>query len=120
VDVTGDVSTLTRIEPDLQRIGSNMYGSPQNVQVTRNGDEVTITWDQIKMTADDDRGYFFEGFVCQDTFYIWYTQDFPNQTITSFTVKDEAGCATPSSGKLYTVEKHGYSLPVEIPWIPAP
>ena len=38
---------------------------------------------------------------------------------TSYTVKDEAGCPAPSNGQLYTVEKHGYSQPVEIPW-PAP
>lgn len=120
VDVVGDVSSLKKIEPDLQRIGSNMYGPPQNVQVSRDGDEVTITWDQMRMTEDDDRGYFFEGFVCQGTAYLWYTQDFPDQTITSFTIKDEAGCAAKSYGKLYTVEKHGYSLPVELPWPPAP
>ncbi len=119
VDVVGDVSTLPKIEPDLQRIGSNMYGPPQNVQATRNGDEVTITWSQMRMTADDDRGYFFEGFVCQNGAYLWWTQDFPEQTITSFTIKDEAGCPAPSYGKLYTVEKHGYSKPVDINW-PAP
>lgn len=119
VDVVGDVSTLPKIEPDLQRIGSNMYGPPQNVQATRNGDEVTITWSQMRMTADDDRGYFFEGFVCQKGAYLWWTQDFPEQTITSFTIKDEAGCPAPSYGKLYTVEKHGYSKPVDINW-PAP
>lgn len=120
VDVVGDVSTLQKFEPDLQRIGSNMYGPPQNVQASRNEDEVTITWDQIRMTADDDRGYFFEGFVCQNGGYLWWTQDFPEQSITSFTIKDEAGCAAASYGKLYTVEKHGYSKPVDIPWPPAP
>lgn len=119
VDVVGDISTLPKIEPDLQRIGSNMYGPPQNVQATRNGDEVTITWSQMRMTADDDRGYFFEGFVCQNGAYLWWTQDFPEQTITSFTIKDEAGCHAASYGKLYTVEKHGYSKPVDINW-PAP
>ena len=120
VDVVGDVGTLPRIEPDLQRIGSNMYGPPQNVQATRNGNEVLITWSQMKMTADDDRGYFFEGFVCQNGAYLWWTQDFPEQTITSFSIKDEAGCPAPSYGKLYTVEKHGYSLPVDIAWPPPP
>ncbi|MFN3491619.1 MAG: hypothetical protein ACK40V_05300, partial [Anaerolineales bacterium] len=37
VDVVGDVSTLKKVEPNLQSIGSNMYGPPQNVQATRNG-----------------------------------------------------------------------------------
>lgn len=116
VDVVGDVSTLQRIEPDLQRIGSNQYGPPQNVQATRKGDEVTITWDQMEMTADKDRGYLIEAFVCQGGAYIWWTFSYPNQYETSYTVKDEAGCAAPSWGRIYTVEKHGFSFPTEIPW----
>jgi hypothetical protein len=116
VDVVGDVSTLKKVEPNLQSIGSNMYGAPQNVQAYRNGDEVTITWDQVEMTKDDDRGYLIEAFVCQDTFYIWWTDDLPKQDMTSYTVKDEDGCVAESYGKIYTVEKHGYSQPVDIPW----
>ncbi|HCR71048.1 MAG TPA: hypothetical protein DIW23_06360 [Anaerolineae bacterium] len=116
VDVVGDVNTIKKIEPNLLSIGSNMYGPVQNVQATRNGDEVTITWDQMEMTADDDRGYFIEAFVCQDTFYIWWTFSYPDQYETSYTVKDEDGCIAESYGKIYTVEKHGYSQPVDIPW----
>lgn len=116
VNVVGDVSTLQRIEPDLQRIGSNQYGPPQNVQATRKGDEVTITWDQMEMTADKDRGYLIEAFVCQGGAYIWWTFSYPNQYETSYTVEDEAGCAAPSWGRIYTVEKHGFSYPAEIPW----
>src|SRR5690606_13856707 len=56
VDVVGDVSTIKKVEPNLLTIGSNMYGPVQNVQATRRGDEVTITWDQMYMTEDDDRG----------------------------------------------------------------
>jgi len=119
VNVTGDVSKLAYKELDLQSIGSNMYGPPRNVTAVRNGNEVTISWDQVRMTTDDDRGYLLELFVCQDTFYKWWTDSYPDQFTTSYSVRDEAGCAQPSSGKLYTVEKHGFSEPVIIPW-PAP
>ena len=119
VVTVGAPTTLKKIEPNLQSIGSNMYGPPQNVQATRNGDEVTITWDQMQMTADKDRGYLIEAFVCQGGAYIWWTFSYPDQFETSYTVTDEAGCAAPSSGKIYTVEKHGFSQPAEIPW-PAP
>lgn len=119
VDVVGDVKTVKQVEPNLQSIGSNMYGPPQNVQATRNGDEVTISWDQMEMTADKDRGYLIEAFVCQGGAYIWFTFSYPDQYTTSYTITDEAGCAFPSSGKLYTVEKHGFSEPAIIPW-PAP
>ena len=119
VDVVGDVSLIAYRELNLQSIGTNMYGPPQNVYAVREGNKVTIHWDQVVMTTDDDRGYLIEAFVCQDGAYLWWTFSYPDQFTTSYTVKDEAGCPAPSSGKLYTVEKHGFSQPVEIPW-PAP
>ena len=95
-----------------------MYGPPTGVTAVRNGNEVIISWDQVEMTEDDDRGYLLELFVCQDTIYKWWTDSYPDQYSTSYEVRDEAGCAQPSSGKLYTVEKHGFSEPVNIPWPP--
>jgi hypothetical protein len=119
VDVVGDVSTVAYKELNLQSIGSNMYGPPGNVTAVRDGNNVTISWNKVQMTNDDDRGYLLELFVCQDTFYKWWTDSYPDQDSTSYTVRDEAGCAQPSSGNLYTVEKHGFSEPAIIPW-PAP
>jgi len=119
VDVVGDVSTVAYEELNLQSIGSNQYGPPSGVTAVRAGNQVTITWNQVKMTKDKDRGYLLELLVCQDTIYKWWTDSYPDQESTSYTVKDEAGCAQPSSGKLYTVEKHGFSEPAIIPW-PAP
>ncbi len=116
VSVVGDISTIKKVEPNLLSIGSNRYGPPRNVQATRIEDEVTITWDQVEMTNDDDRGYFIEAFVCQDGAYLWWTFAYADQFTTSYSVKDEPGCAAESYGKLYTVEKHGYSQPVDIPW----
>jgi len=118
VDVVGDVSTLAYKELNLQSIGSNMYGPPKNVSAIRDGKKVIITWDQVVMTTDDDRGYLLELFVCQNGAYIWWTDSYPDQFTTSYTVQDEAGCALPSSGKLYTVEKHGFSEAVNILWPP--
>lgn len=118
VNVVGDVSSLPKVEPDLQRIGSNQYGPPQNVQASRSGDYVTISWDQMNMTKDKDRGYLLEAFVCQGGAYIWYTESTADQYTTSITVKDEAGCAAPSTGRVYVVEKHGYSFPTDVRWPP--
>jgi hypothetical protein len=119
VDVVGDISTVRYKELNLQSIGSNQYGPPTGVTATRDGNEVTISWNQVHMSKDKDRGYLLELFVCQDTIFKWWTDSYPDQYSTSYTVKDEAGCAQPSSGKLYTVEKHGFSEPAIIPW-PAP
>lgn len=120
VDVVGDISKVNYKELNLQSIGSNQYGPPKNVHAVRDGNKVTISWDQVEMTKDKDRGYLIEAFVCQDGAYLWWTFSYPDQYSTSYTVKDEAGCSAPSSGKLYTVEKHGFSDPATIPWPPAP
>src|SRR6266540_1389996 len=119
VNVVGDISTVAYKELNLQSIGSNQYGPPGCVTAVRDGNNVTISWHQVKMTKDKDRGYLLELFVCQDTIFKWWTDSYPDQYSTSYTVQDEAGCAQPSSGKLYTVEKHGFSEPAIIPW-PAP
>jgi hypothetical protein len=119
VDVVGDISLIALKELNLQSIGSNMYGPPRGVTAVRVDNEVIISWEQVKMTKDDDRGYLLELFVCQNGNYIWWTDSYPDQFTTSYEVKDEAGCAVPSSGLLYTVEKHGFSDPVVISW-PAP
>jgi hypothetical protein len=119
VDLTGDISKIAYKEDlNLQSIGSNQYGPPTGVTAVRDGDQVTISWDQVEMTKDKDRGYLIEAFVCQDGSYLWWTFSYPDQYSTSYTVRDEAGCPVPSEGKLYTVEKHGFSKPVEIPWPP--
>jgi len=116
VDVVGDISAINYKELNLQSIGSNMYGPPKGVTAIRDGNKVTVSWEQVKMTKDDDRGYLLELFVCQDGNYLWWTDSYPDQFTTSYTVKDEAGCPSPSEGLLYTVEKHGFSEPVKIPW----
>lgn len=119
VDVVGDVSTIRTTELNLQSIGSNRYGPPVGVTAIRNGSQVTISWNPVAMTQDDDRGYLLELFVCQDGYLLWWTASYETQNKTTYTVKDEAGCPAPSSGLLYTVEKHGFSQPAVIPW-PAP
>jgi len=117
VEVSGDLETIIKLsELNLTSIGSNQYGPPKNVVATRNDSKVTITWDQMKMTDDKDRGYFLDLFVCQDGFYLWWPISFPDQFTISYTVKDEAGCPVPSQGVIYTVEKHGYSEPKTITW----
>jgi len=118
VDVVGDINTIKILEfTDRYLPGpSVLYNPPQNVSATRNDKKVTITWDMVPMTKDDDRGYFLDIFVCQGGAYLWYPVALDTRDQTSYTIKDEAGCPAPSGGKLYAVEKHGYTRPVEINW----
>jgi hypothetical protein len=116
IDVSGDITRIYLTEPDLMKVGSNQYGPPHNVSARRDGNQVTITWDRMVMTEDKDRGYFIEAWVCQNGAYLWWTVSFPDQYTTSYTVQDDGGCSQPSSGEIRTVEKHGFSEPVPIPW----
>ena len=72
-----------------------------------------VTWDAVWMTVDDDRGYFLEARVCAQAGLI---DVYGHTDGTSYTFSDRTSCSSASSGKLYVVEKHGYTDPVVIPW----
>jgi len=111
LEVTGDIEGVNVVTTRLPK--SSLYGPPEAVDAERDGDEVTIAWEEVWMTKDDFRGYLVEATVCQGgglVFIAVQTDD------TSVTLTDEGGCAGPSQGRLYTVEKHGYTDPVDIPW----
>jgi hypothetical protein len=111
VQVEGDIFSVTRTTTQLPQ--SVLYDAPDGVSATRQGDEVTITWDPVNMTVDDDRGYLVEATVCQGGNLLFYPIAVDG---TSVTVTDESGCDGESKAKLYTVEKHGYTDPVSVPW----
>jgi hypothetical protein len=111
LDITGDVFTVWVKSVNLPH--STLYGPVQRVVAKRSGNEVSIIWEPVQMTLDDDRGYLIEANLCQNGILIWLAV----QTNTaSYTFSDETGCSTPSSALLYVVEKHGYTDPVQVPW----
>jgi hypothetical protein len=117
VDVTGNLNTIAA-QPVTLWITNALYSAPKKVKAERDGDEVTVSWKQVKMTEDDDRGYFLDVWVCQDGNFVWMPTSIPDQYETSVTFTDETSCPQLSGGKIYTVEKHGYTSPVDIPWPP--
>jgi hypothetical protein len=120
INIQGDITKIRYTEPLLPG-PSVLYGPPQNVNASRSGDQVTVTWDALYMTVDDDRGYMLDVFVCQDGAYLWWPVGdgtLIDQYHTSYTFTDQTGCSLPSGGKLFAVEKHGYTTFVDIPWPP--
>ena len=111
MEVSGDVSGLPIVQTRLPH--STLYGPPEDVQAIRDGDRVTVTWNRVNMTQDDDRGYLIEATVCQNGLLVW-TAVQTNDDYYEFT--DDQSCSGVSSVILYTVEKHGYTDPVDIPW----
>lgn len=111
LEVEGDVFTVVSYNPPLPK--STLYGPPDDVEAARDGDQVVVTWDRVNMTEDDDRGYLIEAQICRDGYLInvaVHTEDH------AYTFSDHQNCDRDSSGRLYTVEKHGYTDWVPIPW----
>ncbi|HCC79052.1 MAG: hypothetical protein A2X25_12305 [Chloroflexi bacterium GWB2_49_20] len=111
LDIQGDVFTVWVKSVKLPH--STLYGPVQLVYAKRSGNEVTITWEPVRMTEDDDRGYLIEANLCQNGVLTWQAVQ---TNIPTYTFTDEIGCNTPSSALLYVVEKHGYTDPVQVPW----
>jgi hypothetical protein len=113
LELDGDVSTVPQIRTLLPY--SEFYWAPRNVSASRAGNEVTVHWDLVPMSRDDDRGYLIEAFLCQDGQLRFTPLQFwaPPAVLI-----DEPGCLEPSSARIYTAEKHGYTQWVPIAWPP--
>ena len=120
----GDVTShaIRIVPPDVQLpFAMNLYRPPDGIQAYRNGDQVTIYWNAVWMTEDDYRGYLIEAWLCQGGQQVFkpfgYVPPIAQNTGTlGILVTDEAGCLVPSYARIYTVEKHGYTGYISIPW----
>jgi hypothetical protein len=95
---------------------SPYYRAPKGVSAIRQGDEVTVSWIGIQLRAGDETAeapYLIEAWLCQDGELIFTPVGVYSH---AFTLVDEPGCEEPSYGRLFIVEKHGYTLPTDIPW----
>lgn len=114
LDIRGDVLTVQPTYIPLPQ--SPYYGSVTGVTARRDGYEVTISWNLFVSNLGDDHSsptQLVETWVCRDGQLVFT----PIGTYDSIiTVIDEPGCIEPSHGRVYGVEKHGYTFPVEIPW----
>jgi hypothetical protein len=114
----GDISGLPIVYSRLPF--SNQYNSP-DASARRDGTEVTISWKADWMSLDDYRGYLIEAWLCQAGVQvfdpIFYVPSLASNTGTlSINVTDEPGCALPSSARIYSAQKQGYSISSNVPW----
>ena len=73
------------------------------------------------MTEDDYEGYLIEAWLCQDGSRSLHPSNIKpplseNVDLLVIIVIDEPGCLVPSSARIYTAEKHGYTGFIMIPW----
>jgi hypothetical protein len=103
------------IAPEAVNLPITTFASPPTgVQATRNGDEVTISWDPADyIPVGDRRGYLLEVYVCQYQVFQWQAIQTDHSSIT---IPDGQDCGQASSGMVRVAEKHGYTQAVQIPW----
>lgn len=112
LNISGDVFSVW-VQP-VRLPHSTLYGPVQRAYATRQGNQVTIAWEPVWRTVDDDRGYLIEANLCQNGLLVWMAVQTDTNT---YTFTDDKGCSIPSSALLYVVEKHGYTDPIQVlPW----
>ena len=114
MDVKGDVMNVAPTYIPLPQ--SPYYDPPKWVIAKREGDEVTIFWKSVQYRAGDETAeapYLVEAWLCTAGELVFTPI---GSYETQIKVIDEAGCGEPSYGRLYFVEKHGYSRWLKIPW----
>lgn len=88
------------------------------VTASRDGDEVTVKWNELPMRAGDDSEqtpYVVEAWLCVDGEIVFTpTGSYANQAV----LVDEKGCEEASHERVLAAEKHGYTQGAEISWPP--
>jgi len=114
MEIKGDVMNVAPTVIPLPQ--SPYYGPLKGVSAIRDGALVTIFWSAVQLRAGDETAsppYLIEAWVCTAGQLVF-------TPVGSYTpaveILDEGGCSEPAHGRVYLVEKHGYSRGVEIPW----
>jgi hypothetical protein len=114
MDIKGDVMSVAPTYIPLPQ--SPYYGPPTGVAATRTGIEVTIFWKGIQLRAGDETAsppYLVEAWVCNQGQLVFTPLGSYEAAVE---IIDEPGCADQSHGRVFIVEKHGYTRWVEVPW----
>jgi hypothetical protein len=122
LEIKGDKNTLRVMYPDgFKLIVSPYYSPPIVLSAVRDPNNkilVTVEWSDITLRAGDEEDenmfiYIIEVWRCEGGKIIFdpLPSNYPEITFV-----DEPGCSTPSHGRVYFQEKHGYAGPAEIPW----
>lgn len=120
LDMNGDVMSLEVVYPDKFTIppSNQVYVFPYDVAAFRSGDQVTITWKSEALHPGDEEDadmviHIVETWTCVDG-QVTFKPIGTNYS--EVTVLDETDCSSPSHGRIYFQDKHGFTGPSEIPW----
>jgi len=120
LNIAGDPKMLPIVYPGIATLPvSPYYPGPSWASATRNGNSVEITWETVTISP----GKYADEFMHQYIIEVWRCEagqiifETLGTNYPAIIVKnDEAGCNTPSHGRVFVQEKHGYGGPAEVPW----
>jgi len=117
--VEGDWRDLPIVYPGIARLPTSPYYPPTSIiSVVRLGNSVTVEWAPVRLRAGDEEDEYMQHYILE----VWHCTNGalifePLATNDTFlTLTDEPGCSSPSHGRLFVQEKHGFSGPTEVPW----
>lgn len=122
IEIKGDPQTLKVTYPNEYKLPVSPYYSPPTVlsavRDPKNKNQITVEWTDITLRPGDEEDaemfiYIIEVWRCEGGKII-FDPLASNDPQVSFI--DETGCSTPSHGRVFFQEKHGFAGPAEIPW----
>ena len=119
IEIRGDIQTVAPTDPHQVLAWSPYYEALTGVSAERNGDVVTVFWNQLVLRDGDSSEqvpYVVEAWVCQAGEYVFAPV---GAYSLAAEIIDEPGCDQPSYGRVLGAEKHGYTQWRVVPWPPA-
>ena len=119
ITIEGSRLSLPIVYPGVAVLPRSPYYAPTVVlEVTREQDRVSVRWLDVPLRAGDEEDermlhYVVEVWRCEGG-TVLFEPLATNETDITFV--DQAGCGTPSHGRIFVQEKHGFAGPAEIPW----
>ena len=119
MDIQGDAMSVDVVYPGKYTLPRSPYYPPlTGAKATRSGDQVRLTWTAMALRPGDEESptsplYLVETWTCQGG-QIVFTPIGAYDNVAY--IKDEAGCSTPSHGRVFFSEKHGYAGPTDFVW----
>lgn len=117
MDIQGNIKNVQPVDPmEIKLPWSPYYPGLSFAKAERNGPEVTISWSPLVLKPGDSseqEAYLLEAWVCRDGKRTFVPLGVNENTVK---VMDEPGCQEPSFGRVYGVEKHGYTRYLMFDW----
>lgn len=116
IEIRGDINTVAPSDPHQVLAWSPYYDALTGVSAQRNGDVVTVFWNQLVLRDGDSAEqvpYVVEAWVCREGEIVFAPV---GAYSLAAEVIDEPGCDQPSYARVLGAEKHGYTQWRVVPW----